>query len=558
MGSLWRRAAQVADGMGWQEIGLLDFSLRSFAQVDMLRSAASSLASSLTAAAARALQAVEDARSSLDDVAVAALLGVSPSPWAELPPRSPILLAGLGSAGDAYATVLASLTSAHLLPASWHRFEDEGCAAEPARAWPRAHSQDRAGGRESGGGGYAAAILRLPPSRGALEYALHAIASVLRPGGLLVCFGAKAEGIHTTRAHLPTDLYERASALETRKREAGAREARVCWWRIAPPIVPRRRRRSARRWRREECVEIVPPPGQSADAPWPRGPWTTLPGLFAGGGVDVMTSMLLGALPPPPKKAKVLDFCCGSGVIGAVLRARQPSLRLTLLDADAVALHAAGLNVPGAQACLSDGWASLPSKPRRFEWIVSNPPVHLGIQVDFRILRLLIDGAAKRLKRGGELWLVAQTYVPIGRLFAEQAKLVDVRAVVEDGRFVVWAARRAAKGGAGKGGRTTRMDGASTAALTTAPIEVHSEQVPPQLATTSSATTTQSVPSALGAARASDSVAARAARKGRGKRKRDDQHDQGQGGGASIDWGMSKAQRKRARRKAAATQDSTG
>ena len=41
-------------------------------------------------------------------------------------------------------------------------------------------------------------------------------------------------------------------------------------------------------------------------------PWTVYPGLFAGGGMDVMTSFMLkvmGTLPPPPPRSRVLDFC---------------------------------------------------------------------------------------------------------------------------------------------------------------------------------------------------------------------------------------------------------
>ena len=48
----------------------------------------------------------------------------------------------------------------------------------------------------------------------------------------------------------------------------------------------------------------------------------TYPGLFAGGGLDVMTAALLRALPTPPVKGAMLDACCGSGVIAAALHAR--------------------------------------------------------------------------------------------------------------------------------------------------------------------------------------------------------------------------------------------
>ena len=192
--------------------------------------------------------------------------------------------------------------------------------------------------------------------------------------------------------------------------------------------------------------------------------WTTYPGLFAGGAVDVMTTVMLHNMPTPPKRARVLDFCCGSGVIAASLLSSEPSLRLYLSDADALAVRAAKINVPEAKAVvLSDCWDALPAKPKKFNWIVSNPPVHLGIQTDFRVLRTLIAGASKRLKPGGQLWLVTQTYVPVGALLAKQqaaGKLCEWDAHYEDGRFTVWRAKRAEKSGQ-KNGKRKRGEGSS-------------------------------------------------------------------------------------------------
>ena len=103
-----------------------------------------------------------------------------------------------------------------------------------------------------------------------------------------------------------------------------------------------------------------------------------------------MTSAMLAALPPlPRRRARVLDACCGSGVIGAALLQRDSSLRLHLLDADALALAAAAENVPQARRLLlCSGWpdeaaafprrAAAGRRPARYDWIVSNPPVHRG------------------------------------------------------------------------------------------------------------------------------------------------------------------------------------
>ena len=53
-----------------------------------------------------------------------------------------------------------------------------------------------------------AAILRLPPSRASLALALAGAAAVLEPTCLLIVFGCRAEGIQSTRAHLPSETWE--------------------------------------------------------------------------------------------------------------------------------------------------------------------------------------------------------------------------------------------------------------------------------------------------------------------------------------------------------------
>ena len=54
----------------------------------------------------------------------------------------------------------------------------------------------------------------------------------------------------------------------------------------------------------------------------------------------------------------MLDYCCGAGSIAAALRVRPggSSLKLHLLDADALAIHAARKNVSRAHHWLSDSW----------------------------------------------------------------------------------------------------------------------------------------------------------------------------------------------------------
>ncbi|CAK0886071.1 unnamed protein product, partial [Prorocentrum cordatum] len=203
-----------------------------------------------------------------------------------------------------------------------------------------------------------------------------------------------------------------------------------------------------------------------------------MPGLFAGGLVDVMTRHLLDQLqavdslprehPSTPPwslrgpDCRVLDFACGSGVLAAGVRQLWPEARLVLLDADAVALEAARRNVPGAEeVVLADGLGGLgaaEAAAEPFDLIVSNPPVHRGHADDLSVLMRLISEAPARLRPRGELWLVSQEHVPTGQLFELARKsqpgsalLVTEMVPTADGRFTIWKARLAEAGARGAG-----------------------------------------------------------------------------------------------------------
>ena len=198
----------------------------------------------------------------------------------------------------------------------------------------------------------------------------------------------------------------------------------------------------------EAAARILQPPLRLPGCEHPTPPWVVYPGLFAGGGLDVMSAALiahLAQLPSLPPRARVCDFGAGSGAIAWALLAREPSLRLTLVDADALSLEAARENIPDSQRLvLSDGWANVSGK-HRFRVIVSNPPVHSGSSDDFRVLLDLLRGAPGRLLPEGMLHLVAQAQVPVGRLAAGCG--LRARATpLEGGRFVAWACK--AKSGA--------------------------------------------------------------------------------------------------------------
>jgi len=133
--------------------------------------------------------------------------------------------------------------------------------------------------------------------------------------------------------------------------------------------------------------------------------------LFSSFKVDGGTELLLRALDVPPP-ARMLDLGCGYGPLGIVLARRFAEARVTLTDADLLAVRYARrnceLNGVGARTEVVSGVGleALPAASGaagRFELIVSNVPAKIGdeaIEQDF-----ILDPLA-RLAPGGEFWFV--------------------------------------------------------------------------------------------------------------------------------------------------------
>lgn len=244
---------------------------------------------------------------------------------------------------------------------------------------------------------------------------LHAAASVMTEGAVLLIFGAKDEGIGAVGGNL-TPLFSKHSVL----RVGG--HCRVVEARRAPETGALRGALDA--WREEMDPGLSGIPSS----------WVTYPGVFARRGLDAGTRLLLQALPPLPPGARVLDYGCGSGVVGAWVRKREPRVRVDLLDVDAVALESARENVPGARRLLGDGLP--PGGEGPWDALVSNPPFHRGKEEDPGMITDLILGSPGVLNTGGRLVLVAQRRLSLGG--ALQDTFRDVAILAEDRLYRVW------------------------------------------------------------------------------------------------------------------------
>lgn len=125
-------------------------------------------------------------------------------------------------------------------------------------------------------------------------------------------------------------------------------------------------------------------------------------GVFSKGELDQGTRLLLDAL--PALNGDVLDLGCGWGAIGVSLAKANPDCHVVMADVNrrALGLSRDNLTRNGVQAEVieSDGMAAL--MDRRFDTVVTNPPIRAGKQV---IYKMFADSAAC-LNPGGALYLV--------------------------------------------------------------------------------------------------------------------------------------------------------
>jgi 16S rRNA (guanine1207-N2)-methyltransferase len=171
--------------------------------------------------------------------------------------------------------------------------------------------------------------------------------------------------------------------------------------------------------------------------------------VFAHGRLDRGTALLLDVLEPLRPRGRVLDFACGSGVVGlALLAAAAGDLRLTLLDASALAIEscrrslaASGLDPAAVTLLPSDGLAELPAGTAgQFDWIVSNPPFHRGVRNDLDVAAVFFRTAGAFLRETGKMVVVFNRHLPYPQWLQETFGRVE--RVAENGEFAVIEASR--------------------------------------------------------------------------------------------------------------------
>ncbi|MBB6098435.1 16S rRNA (guanine1207-N2)-methyltransferase [Deinobacterium chartae] len=136
------------------------------------------------------------------------------------------------------------------------------------------------------------------------------------------------------------------------------------------------------------------------------------PGVFSADRPDAASTLLLEHLGDVAGR-RLLDLGCGTGLLGAV--AARRGARVTLLDDDlgAVAASRDTLRLSGLEGrVLHSDVGSALGADERFDLVITNPPFHVGSDLVLEVAAEFIETAARHLEPGGELWLVANQFLP--------------------------------------------------------------------------------------------------------------------------------------------------
>lgn len=265
------------------------------------------------------------------------------------------------------------------------------------------------------GDGYAAALVLAGRHRGQNELWIAEALERVAPGGFIVVAGSKDDGIASLRKRIDA---------------------------LVPLEGSLPKYHGVAFWLRNPADKGAAAALSSANQPvLVDGRFRTAPGMFSHEKIDVGSKMLVENL-PADIRGSVADFCAGWGYVAAEVASRSQGVSaLDLYEADFEAIEAAKANVSAGYAPRFF-WHDLVSEPveGRYDWIVMNPPFHQGRAAEPDIGIALIKVAAKALKSGGRLAMVANRQLPYEATLA--ASFSTAGELTGDSRFKVLLARK--------------------------------------------------------------------------------------------------------------------
>ncbi|QQA42487.1 class I SAM-dependent methyltransferase [Pelagovum pacificum] len=177
----------------------------------------------------------------------------------------------------------------------------------------------------------------------------------------------------------------------------------------------------------------APPPSKG-----PEG-FYTAPGVFSDGAIDAGSRLLAEALPDKLPR-RMADLGAGWGYLSSRALEKTGIDSIDLIEAEAVALDCARLNVTDPRASFLWEDATTFTPKEAYDGILCNPPFHTGRAPDSALGQAFIATAARALTSRGQLWLVANRHLPYEAALRES--FAEVAETGGDNRYKIFHASR--------------------------------------------------------------------------------------------------------------------
>ena len=167
-------------------------------------------------------------------------------------------------------------------------------------------------------------------------------------------------------------------------------------------------------------------------------------GMFSADGPDTGSKLLCHHF-SDRIRGEIADFGAGWGYLGGELLAKSSNVdRLDCYEADwrSLALARENLQSRAGKVVLGFEWIDIATEPinRHYDWILMNPPFHIGRAASPALGKAFIEKAAAILKPGGRLLMVANKSLPYEQSLRARFRQVN-RLQVSAGYKVIEAQR---------------------------------------------------------------------------------------------------------------------
>lgn len=279
---------------------------------------------------------------------------------------------------------------------------------------------DRAGYEVQPGaeGAFAAAYLWVPRAKDHAKALLAEAVTRTGPGGLIVIDGQKTDGIDS--------LIKAAKPLLPDLDSDAKAHGKILWGHVPDPMP---------------ALDALVAPSAAPDG------WETAVAGFSAGAVDAGSALLTDHL-PGGIRGDLLDLGAGWGYLAKTALQRPEVTGVDLVEAEYDALEAARRNIddPRARFLWEDAAVFAPGK--RYDAILCNPPFHTSRKADPALGQMFLRTAARLLKPGGVLALVANRHLPYEHTLAEC--FAEAETVTEAQGYKIVHARKPRQPGAAR------------------------------------------------------------------------------------------------------------